>query len=126
MRTIPTRQLFPASDRVGTRQIQQFATPGAFNNTNGLDPEELPFTRCPMRRWIPTMCAALGALLLVGLAQRQDLGDNKEPDRSADQAAVRARTLEFLKALAKGDAAELAAFWTPTGEYLRGELTIRG
>jgi uncharacterized protein (TIGR02246 family) len=72
------------------------------------------------------MCAALGALLLVGLAQRQDLGDNKEPDRSADQAAVRARTLEFLKALAKGDAAELAAFWTPTGEYLRGELTIRG
>jgi uncharacterized protein (TIGR02246 family) len=79
-----------------------------------------------MIRWIPTMCAALGAVLLVGLAQRQDRGDDKEPDRSADQAVVRARTLEFLKALTKADAAEMAAFWTPTGEYVRGELTIRG
>src|SRR5262249_29510286 len=31
------------------------------------------------------------------------------------------------KAVAKGDAKELAAFWTDTGEYLRGDdLTIRG
>jgi uncharacterized protein (TIGR02246 family) len=79
-----------------------------------------------MIRWISTLCAALGATLLLGLAQRQERGDVKEPDRSADQAAVRVRTQEFLKALAKGDPKEVAAFWTPTGEYVRGELTIRG
>jgi uncharacterized protein (TIGR02246 family) len=44
-----------------------------------------------------------------------------------DQAAVRDRTQEFLKALAKGDAKEVAAFWTATGEYAHGsDLTIRG
>jgi uncharacterized protein (TIGR02246 family) len=79
-----------------------------------------------MIRWIPTVCAAVGATLVLGLAQRQDRGDDKEPDRPADKAAVRQRTEEFLKAVAKGDARELAAFWTPIGEYVHGELTIRG
>ena len=79
-----------------------------------------------MIQWIPTLCAALGATLLLGPALPPGGGGDKEPDRSADQAAVRARTQEFLKALAKGDAREAAAFWTPTGEYARGELTIRG
>jgi len=79
-----------------------------------------------MNRRIPTLCAAVGATLLLGLALPPARGDDKEPDRAADQAAVRARTQEFLKVLAKGDAKEVAAFWTATGEYVRGDLTIRG
>jgi uncharacterized protein (TIGR02246 family) len=79
-----------------------------------------------MIRWIAPLCTTLGAIVLLSLAQGQDRGDDKEPDRSADRAAVRGRTQEFLKALAKGDAKEVAAFWTATGEYVRGELTIRG
>jgi uncharacterized protein (TIGR02246 family) len=54
-------------------------------------------------------------------------GDEKEPARAEDQAAVRARLQEFLKALAKGDAKEVAGFWTATGEYRSGDdLTLRG
>jgi uncharacterized protein (TIGR02246 family) len=50
-----------------------------------------------------------------------------EPDRADDQAAVRKRTEALIQALAKGDAREVAAFWTATGEYMRGdELSIRG
>jgi uncharacterized protein (TIGR02246 family) len=65
--------------------------------------------------------------MLLGLDLAPARGDEGEPDRPADQAAVRIRTEEFLKALAKGDATEVAAFWTTTGEYVRGgELTIRG
>jgi uncharacterized protein (TIGR02246 family) len=80
-----------------------------------------------MIRRIPTRCAAVGATLLLGLALPPARGDDAEPDRAADRAAVRARTQEFLKALAKGDAREVAAFWTATGEYARGgDLTIRG
>jgi uncharacterized protein (TIGR02246 family) len=80
-----------------------------------------------MLRRIPTLCAAVGATLLLGLAQPSAPGDDEEPDRSADKAAIRDRTQEFLKALAKGDAKEVAAFWSATGEYARGgDLTIRG
>jgi uncharacterized protein (TIGR02246 family) len=51
----------------------------------------------------------------------------REPDRADDQAAVRKRTEAFLEALPRGDAKEVAAFWTATGEYMHGEgLTIRG
>lgn len=79
-----------------------------------------------MIRKVPILCATVGATLLLGLALPLARGDGGEPDRAADQAAVRARTKEFLKALAKGDAREVAAFWTATGEYVRGDLTIRG
>jgi uncharacterized protein (TIGR02246 family) len=78
-----------------------------------------------MIRRIPPLCA-VGATLLLGLALPPARGDDEEPDRAADKAAVRARTQEFLKALAKGDAKEVAGFWTATGEYARGEMTIRG
>jgi uncharacterized protein (TIGR02246 family) len=80
-----------------------------------------------MIRRIASVCAALGATLLLGLTLPPARGDDKEPDRAADEAAVRVRTQEFLKALAKGDAREVAAFWTNSGEYVRdGDLTIRG
>jgi uncharacterized protein (TIGR02246 family) len=79
-----------------------------------------------MIRRNPTPGAAVGATLLLLLALPPAQGGGQEPDRSADRAAVRASIQEFLKALAKGDAREVAAFWTPTGEYARGELTIRG
>jgi uncharacterized protein (TIGR02246 family) len=80
-----------------------------------------------MIRRIPTLCAALGATLLLGLALPPAGGEDEEPDRAADQTAVRDRTQEFLYALAKGDAKEVAAFWTASGEYDRGsDLTIRG
>ena len=77
-----------------------------------------------MIRWIPTLCAAVGATLLLGPPPVS--GDDEEPNRAADQAAIRDRTQEFFKSLAKGDAREVAAFWTATGEYARGDLTIRG
>jgi uncharacterized protein (TIGR02246 family) len=65
--------------------------------------------------------------LLLGLTLMPARAGDKGGDRTGDQAAVRARAQEFLKALTKGDAKELAAFWTATGEYARGaDLTIRG
>ena len=78
-----------------------------------------------MIRRAPTLCAAVGATLLLGLSLPPARGD-EESDRAADRAAVRARTQEFLKALARGDPREVAACWTATGEYVRGDLTIRG
>jgi uncharacterized protein (TIGR02246 family) len=80
-----------------------------------------------MIRKTPTLRATLGATLLLGLALPPVAAEDQESDRAADRAAVRDRTQEFLKALAKGDAKKVAAFWTATGEYARGsDLTIRG
>jgi uncharacterized protein (TIGR02246 family) len=66
-------------------------------------------------------------LTLALAAPSAGRGDDKEPTRAEDQAAVRARLQEFLKALAKGDAQEVARFWTATGEYRSGDdLALRG
>ena len=56
----------------------------------------------------------VGAVLVSGAAQAQD------------PAAIRSRGQEFVKALAAGDAGAVAAFWTPTGEYVQGGDTVRG
>jgi uncharacterized protein (TIGR02246 family) len=41
-----------------------------------------------------------------------------EESRAADEAAIRAATKTYLEALAKGDAAALAALWTPDGDIV--------
>jgi hypothetical protein len=68
-----------------------------------------------MIRKIPTLRGTLGATLLLGLALPPVAAEDQESDRAADRATVRDRTQEFFKALAKGDAKKVAAFWTATG-----------
>ncbi len=58
--------------------------------------------------------ALLGVALASGLAH------------AADPAPVRSRAQEFIKALSAGDADAVAAFWTPSGEYARESISIRG
>lgn len=48
------------------------------------------------------------------------------PAREPDPSPVKARVQEFVTALSGRDAATVAAFWTPTGEYTQGVVTIRG
>jgi uncharacterized protein (TIGR02246 family) len=90
-----------------------------------------------MIRWIarPWTAVAGGVLLLAvffllprpAAPPARGADQPGEPDRADDQAAIRKRTEALLQALAKGDAKEVAAFWTATGEYVRGdEFTIRG
>lgn len=70
----------------------------------------------------------MAAALLLALALTPVRGkDEAENDRPDDRAAIGKRSQEFLQALAKGDVKAVAAFWTDSGEYARGEvLTIRG
>jgi hypothetical protein len=82
--------------------------------------------------------AALTLSVGVGLWDRsaaQDKGPpparkdepSEQAKRTEDRAALRKRTEDLLKAASKANAKELAAFWTETGEYQRGDdLTIRG
>lgn len=48
------------------------------------------------------------------------------PALEPDPAPVKARVREFAQALSGTDADTLAAFWTPTGEYTQGSVTVRG
>jgi uncharacterized protein (TIGR02246 family) len=53
--------------------------------------------------------------------------DTKEPKRGDDEAAIRKTTAEFIKAVEKGDAKAVGAFWTEEGEYIDDDgTTIRG
>ncbi len=65
-----------------------------------------------------TSCLALAACVTIaaGWTHAQD----------ADPAPINARAQELVKALTGGDADALANFWTPTGEYARDAVTIRG
>jgi uncharacterized protein (TIGR02246 family) len=53
-----------------------------------------------------------------------DAKDTKRPD---DEAAIRKMTADFAKAVEKGDAKAVAAFWTEEGEYIDDDgTTLRG
>lgn len=57
---------------------------------------------------------AVSGTLITGTAHAQD------------PAEIRSRARELVKALSAGDAEAVAAFWTPSGEYVRESVTIRG
>ncbi len=83
-----------------------------------------------MTRASQTRCVAAGILVLwttAAAALADKPKDTPADDRPADRDAIRQRVKDFLKAAAAGDAAAVAAFWTPTGEYVHAdELTLRG
>jgi hypothetical protein len=73
-------------------------------------------------------CVALAAALLgLGerranmlradeqLSQLQDVKADDEPKRPADEDAIRKTSADFIKAMEKGDAKAVAAFWTEQG-----------
>lgn len=79
------------------------------------------------RRTVTVQAALLGGALLVVLAMALSPVAAQEKERAEDQAAVSKRTGDFVKALDAGDAKAVAAFWTDSGEYMRGDdLVIRG
>jgi uncharacterized protein (TIGR02246 family) len=104
-----------------------------------IDTEER--TGLPMKRRAMALCAlaGLGALALglhmVSKAESPSITSLKvnDPDakasgsdngpHSADEAAIRASSKDFVKAFEKGDAKAVAAFWTEEGEYISDEGT---
>jgi uncharacterized protein (TIGR02246 family) len=87
-----------------------------------------------VRRVVNLRAAAVGGFLVLVLAPTspvaraaQESGQARDAERSGDQAAILRRTQEFLRVVSRGEARDLAAFWTDRGEYVRGDdLTIRG
>lgn len=87
-----------------------------------------------VRQVVNLRVAMAGGVLVLALASAspasraaQERSQARDAERAGDQAAIRQRTEEFLRAFSKGDAREVAGFWTDRGEYLRGDdLTIRG
>ena len=86
------------------------------------------------------LLAAAGALAgLVALATTQGrlAGQDRPAEpakgapggtkRAADEAAIRKTAADFIKAVEKGDAKAVGAFWTEEGEYIADDgTTIRG
>jgi uncharacterized protein (TIGR02246 family) len=87
-----------------------------------------------VRAVVSLRAAVAGGILILVFAPAppaaraaQETGQDRGTARADDLAAIRQRTEEFLKTVSKGDAHEVAGFWTDRGEYLRGDdLTIRG
>jgi uncharacterized protein (TIGR02246 family) len=87
-----------------------------------------------VRRIVSLRAAVAGGVLFLALAPlpsaawaAYESGQPPDAERAGDQAAIRQRTEEFIKAFCRGDAREVAGFWTDRGEYVRGDdLTIRG
>jgi uncharacterized protein (TIGR02246 family) len=87
-----------------------------------------------VRQVVSLRAAVAGGVMILVLAPAppaaraaQETGQNRDAGRAGDPAAIRQRTEEFLRAVSKGDAREIAGFWTDRGEYLRDDdLTIRG
>ncbi|HWB10939.1 MAG TPA: nuclear transport factor 2 family protein [Pirellulales bacterium] len=59
---------------------------------------------------------ALAAGLVVCLACGRGWAD--EAARGSDEAAIRQRTKDYLDAIRRGDAKEIASFWTAEGDYV--------
>jgi uncharacterized protein (TIGR02246 family) len=60
-------------------------------------------------------------------AQSKAADEPKSAKRHEDEAAIRKVSADFLKAVEKGDAKAVAAFWTEDGEYITEDgTTIRG
>jgi uncharacterized protein (TIGR02246 family) len=86
-----------------------------------------------VRRDVNLRTAVVGGFLVLALAPAppaaraaQERGQARGAERAGDQAAILRRTQEFLRAFSRGEARDLAAFWTDQGEYVRDDLTIRG
>src|SRR5262245_13497351 len=83
-----------------------------------------------MRRRVTIVAVALVAIgaLLNWLAFRQTgTARAEEPARAEDKAAIEKRTQALLEALEKGDAKQVAAFWTAEGEFIGSDgQTFRG
>jgi uncharacterized protein (TIGR02246 family) len=83
-----------------------------------------------VRRVVNLRAAVAGGFLVLALAPAPPAvraAQESGQARDADQAAIVRRTQEFLRAVSRGEARDLAAFWTERGEYVRGDdLTIRG
>jgi uncharacterized protein (TIGR02246 family) len=86
-------------------------------------------------RVVILLTGALSVALVAGLLSPRQQPANpvaaadeaKEPNRKADEEAVRKTSADFIKAVEKGDAKAVADFWTPEGEYIGDEgTTIRG
>ncbi len=85
------------------------------------------------------ICLLLSSSLLVVLAirflpaedkvqtQPKPPADVKTPQCAEDEAAIRKQSAAFLRAIEKGDAKAVSAFWTEEGEYHGGDgATFRG
>jgi hypothetical protein len=82
-----------------------------------------------MKRHLLILSAAaalLHALVLTSGRPGHTAAAGGQGKEGGDQDALKARTAALLAAVGKGNAKELAAFWTTTGEYSREELTVRG
>jgi uncharacterized protein (TIGR02246 family) len=75
---------------------------------------------------LPAVGAMLVALVLTTVPQGSPAAGGGKAKGGAEQDAIKARTHALMEAVSTGDAKALAEFWTPSGEYSREELTIRG
>src|SRR3954467_13070420 len=82
-----------------------------------------------MNRHLLTLAAGaalLVALLLTPASPGPTAAAGGQGKEGGDPMAIKARTRDLLAALGKGNARELAEFWTTAGEYSREEATVRG
>src|SRR5512135_3356567 len=90
-------------------------------------PRYQDFWRMTMvRRVVNLRAAVAGGVLVLAPAPpaaraAQESGQARDAERAGDLAAIRRRIEEFLRVVSRGDAREVAGFWTDRGEYLRGD-----
>jgi uncharacterized protein (TIGR02246 family) len=72
------------------------------------------------------VAALLFALFLAPAHPAPTAAGRGKGKEGGDPEAIKTRTRDLLAALGKGNAKELADFWTTSGEYSREEVTVRG